>query len=92
MPTPEMNQIATLTSADFERYPVWLGVHNYDCGEPWPHHAALQLRRPADFERPPARQPGRCTTRPTNRVGAKKVLFRDFEYTPLLTRGCRILS
>jgi hypothetical protein len=33
--TPELKQIWDLSSADFEQHPVWVGVHNFDIGEPW---------------------------------------------------------
>ena len=32
---PEMKQDCDLTPQDFLRYPVWIGVHNYDYGKPW---------------------------------------------------------
>jgi hypothetical protein len=32
---PELKQINTLTPAEFERHPVWVGVHNMDSGKPW---------------------------------------------------------
>jgi hypothetical protein len=35
MSTPELKEIWDLSSADFERNPVWVGVHNFDVGEPW---------------------------------------------------------
>jgi hypothetical protein len=33
--TPELKQFADLTYSDFERCPVWVGVHNMDYGKPW---------------------------------------------------------
>ena len=35
MSTPELKQFADLTYSDFERYPVWVGVHDMDYGKPW---------------------------------------------------------
>ncbi len=35
MSTPELKQIWDLSYADFERNPVWVGVHDFDVGEPW---------------------------------------------------------
>jgi hypothetical protein len=32
---PEMKQIWDLTLDDFERHPVWVGVHTMDLGKPW---------------------------------------------------------
>lgn len=35
MLTPELKLIADLRSSDFQRHPVWVGVHNMDYGKPW---------------------------------------------------------
>jgi hypothetical protein len=35
MSTPVLKQIWDLSSADFERNPLWVGVHDVDVGEPW---------------------------------------------------------
>jgi hypothetical protein len=35
MVTPELKQSWDLSSDDFERHRVWIGVHNVDIGEPW---------------------------------------------------------
>jgi hypothetical protein len=32
---PEIKQIYELSLSDFQRYPIWVGVHNIDAGEPW---------------------------------------------------------
>lgn len=32
---PVLRQAWEFTLADFERHPVWIGVHNFDFGEPW---------------------------------------------------------
>ncbi len=32
---PELKQFQDLVPADFQRFPVWVGVHNLDFGEPW---------------------------------------------------------
>jgi hypothetical protein len=31
----DFKQIYELIPADFERHPAWVGVHNYDYGQPW---------------------------------------------------------
>lgn len=33
--TPELKQAGDLVNADFERHPVWIGVHTADFGMPW---------------------------------------------------------
>src|SRR5689334_3630758 len=43
---PEMKQDYDLTPEDFLRYPVWIGVHNYDYGQPWYEKADEQTFRP----------------------------------------------
>jgi hypothetical protein len=35
MAEPELKQFGSLTSEDFERYPVWIGCHTVDYDEPW---------------------------------------------------------
>lgn len=32
---PELRQIYDLVAADFERHPVWVGIHGLDEHEPW---------------------------------------------------------
>jgi hypothetical protein len=32
---PELKQRASLVRGDFERYPLWVGVHTADFGKPW---------------------------------------------------------
>jgi hypothetical protein len=34
-PFPELRQAWELTLVDFERHPVWIGVHNFDFDKPW---------------------------------------------------------
>jgi hypothetical protein len=43
---PEMKQERDLTPADFRRYPVWIGVHNFDSDEPWYEQADEETYRP----------------------------------------------
>lgn len=43
---PEMKPEYELTEQDFLRYPVWIGVHNYDYGQPWYDLADEQTFRP----------------------------------------------
>jgi hypothetical protein len=44
--TPEMKQEHELCASDFVRHPVWIGVHNYDYGEPWYEQTDEQTFRP----------------------------------------------
>ena len=41
-----MKQQDDLAPADFERHPVWIGVHNYDSDEPWYEQSDEQTFRP----------------------------------------------
>jgi len=41
-----MKQWGDLTAADFERHPVWIGVHNYDDDEPWYEESDEETFRP----------------------------------------------
>src|SRR5215475_9468923 len=44
---PELKQEGDLTQADFERFPVWIGVHNYDSDEePWYEESDEETYRP----------------------------------------------
>jgi hypothetical protein len=43
---PEMRQRDDLSPADFERHPVWIGVHNYDSDEPRYEQSDEQSFRP----------------------------------------------
>ena len=43
---PEMKQEYDLTPADFERRPVWVGVHNLDMDEPWYEESDEETFRP----------------------------------------------
>jgi hypothetical protein len=44
--TSDFKQIHELTPADFERHPAWIGVHNYDHGQPWYEGTDDQTYRP----------------------------------------------
>src|SRR5690349_7016174 len=46
MQKPEMKQEYDLSAADFLRHPAWVGVHNYDSGEPWYKKADEETFRP----------------------------------------------
>jgi len=46
LPVPEMKQDYDLTFDDFVRHPVWIGVHNFDSGEPWYELSDEQTFRP----------------------------------------------
>jgi hypothetical protein len=43
---PEMKRDSDLTHDDFVRHPVWIGVHNFDSGEPWYELSDEQTFRP----------------------------------------------
>lgn len=43
---PELRQIWDLRLPDFERHPLWIGVHNFDIDEPWYDKADDQTYRP----------------------------------------------
>jgi hypothetical protein len=43
---PELKQIADLLFSDFERHPVWIGVHNVDAGQPWYDDCDEETYRP----------------------------------------------
>jgi hypothetical protein len=42
----DFKQRHELTPADFERHPAWIGVHNYDYGQPWYEGTDDQTYRP----------------------------------------------
>src|SRR6185369_7948419 len=46
MSLPELKQECDFTSRDFERFPVWIGVHNYDIDEPWYDECDEETYRP----------------------------------------------
>ena len=46
MDKPELKQLADLSPRDFARYPVWLGVHNYDSDEEWYDESDEETFRP----------------------------------------------
>ena len=43
---PELKQEWELTHADFKRFPVWIGIHNYDIDEPWYDESDEETFRP----------------------------------------------
>jgi hypothetical protein len=46
MTDPELKQEWELRQADFQRFPVWIGVHNNDFDESWYAQADEQTYRP----------------------------------------------
>lgn len=54
MGRPELKQFGDLTEADFERHPVWIGVHTVDTNEPWYDETDEETFRPR-LASPPAR-------------------------------------
>jgi hypothetical protein len=47
MPSPDLKQYSDLTLVDFQRHPVWIGVHNFDSAdEPWFKLSDDQTYRP----------------------------------------------
>ena len=53
---PELKQFGELLPADFDRQPVWVGVHTADYDEPWYEETD---------EEPSGRGPARCRCIPT---------------------------
>jgi len=43
---PELKQFGMLTQSDFERFPVWVGVHTLDYDEPWYNETDEETFRP----------------------------------------------
>jgi hypothetical protein len=43
---PELKQFGNLTQADFERVPIWVGVHTIDSEEPWYDETDEETFRP----------------------------------------------
>jgi hypothetical protein len=43
---PELREEADLTELDFERHPVWIGVHNFDSEEDWYEDSNEETYRP----------------------------------------------
>jgi hypothetical protein len=54
---PELVQFGALTAEHFARWPVWIGVHTADYGEPWYDNTDEETFRPFDGELPA--DPGR---------------------------------
>ena len=52
MQTPELKQIWDLSLTDFDRHPVWVGVHIHDVGKPWHKASNESTYRPWDRELP----------------------------------------
>lgn len=64
-PLPEMKQVHELTEQDLLRHPVWIGVHNYDYGQPWYNEADDQTFRPWAEPLPFAEERGLALVRGT---------------------------
>lgn len=43
---PELKQFGTLSQADFERFPIWVGVHTIDSDKPWYEETNEETFRP----------------------------------------------
>ena len=63
MQTPELKQIWDLTSTDFDRHPVWVGVHALDVNEPWHKTSNESTYRPWDRELPVKSEKGLIVVR-----------------------------
>ncbi len=63
MLTPELKQLTNLTYSDFERYPVWVGVHNMDYGKPWYDSSDESTYRPGTEPLPLAAEAGAVLVR-----------------------------
>lgn len=55
---PELRQFGTLSLTDFERHPIWVGVHNMDTGKPWYDRADEETYRPWTDLLPAPAKPG----------------------------------
>lgn len=58
MSHPELKQIWDLTASDFERNPVWVGVHTFDVGKSWHQTSNEATYRPWDEELPAKSEKG----------------------------------
>ncbi len=58
MSMPELKQFQDLVLADFHRFPVWVGVHNLDFGEPWYEGTNEDTYRPWTGSLPVPAKPG----------------------------------
>lgn len=45
-------RLGELNQVDFEQFPLWIGVHNYDCGQPWHDQVPDDSFRPWTGELP----------------------------------------
>jgi hypothetical protein len=52
MTEPELKQVWDLNQSDFQRFPVWVGVHNNDVGESWYERSDDQTYRAWTAELP----------------------------------------
>jgi len=66
--TPELKQIADLTESDFQRHPVWVGVHNMDYGKPWYDSSDERTHRPHAEPQPVAAERGSVLVRASFRL------------------------
>lgn len=62
---PELKQFGDLSATDFERHPVWIGVHNADYGEPWYDETNEETFRPYAGSLPAAPDEGILLVRAT---------------------------
>lgn len=60
---PELKQIGNLTHSDFQRHPVWVGVHNIDQGKPWYGSSDESTYRPNTERLPLAAESGAVLVR-----------------------------
>lgn len=58
MLTPELKQFRDLRCSDFQRHPVWVGVHNLDVGKPWYDASDESTFRPNTEQLPLAAEGG----------------------------------
>jgi hypothetical protein len=61
--TPELKQFRDLRCSDFQRHPVWVGVHNLDVGKPWYDASDESTFRPNTEQLPLAAEGGNVHVR-----------------------------
>ena len=62
---PELKQIGDLSSADFERHPVWIACHTEDFAEPWFNETDEETFRPWTGAQPVGPSDGMLLVRAT---------------------------
>jgi len=82
---PELRQFGTLTQTDFDRFPIWVGVHTLDYDESWYEESNEETFRPWTGEVPVDPNFGMLLVRSQITL-ADKTKFVGF-ITPVAGRG-----